>query len=130
MGQITDLPVPRTRQGYHTQLFERDPRRRDELDQAIGQMFVKGLSTRQVGQVMETLTGTKPSASTVSRVFHSLEAEYTQWKSRRLEERYAYAYADGTYFTVIYNDQGCKMPILAVVGIRTTGERELLADHV
>ena len=31
--------------------------------------------------------------------------------------------ADGTYFTVIYNGQGCKMPILAVVGIAETGER-------
>jgi putative transposase len=130
MGQITDLPVPRTRQGYHTQLFERYQRRRDELDQAIGEMFIKGLSTRQVGQVMETLTGSKPSASTVSRVFHSLEAEYAQWKTRRLEERYAYAFADGTYFTVIYQDEGCKMPILAVIGIRTTGERELLAYSV
>jgi putative transposase len=127
MGQITDLPVPRTRGGYHTQLFERYQRRRDELDQAISQMFVKGLSTRQVGQVVETLTGSTPSPSTVSRVFHTLEAEYAQWKTRRLEESYAYAFADGTYFTVIYNDEGCKMPILAVIGIRRTGERELLA---
>lgn len=127
MGLITDLPVPRTRRGYHTQLFERYQRRRDELDQAISQMFIKGLSTRQVGQVMETLTGSKPSASTVSRVFHTLQAEYEQWKTRQLEERYAYAFADGTYFTVIYNDEGCKMPILAVIGIRTTGEREMLA---
>ena len=127
VGQISDLPVPRTRQGYHTQLFERYQRRRNELDQAIGEMFIKGLSTKQVGQVMATLTGSKPSASSVSRVFHSLEAESSQWKTRRLEERYAYAFADGTYFTVIYNEEGCKMPILATVGIRTTGERELLA---
>src|SRR6266700_2238963 len=35
--------------------------------------------------------------------------------------------ADGTYFTVIYNNEGCKMPILAVVGIAESGEREVLA---
>src|SRR5437764_15349153 len=110
-GQIADLPVPRTRQGYHTQLFERYHRRRDELDSAIGEMFVKGVSTAKVGQVIETLTGSQPSASTVSRVFHTLEAEYEQWKKRPLEQRYAYAFADGTYFTVIYNGEGCKMPI-------------------
>jgi putative transposase len=28
--------------------------------------------------------------------------------------------ADGTYFAVIYNGEGCKMPILAVVGIAMT----------
>src|SRR5207247_1039016 len=49
---------------------------------------------------------------------------------RELAERYAYAFADGTYFTVIYNGEGCKMPILAVVGIAPTGERDVLAFRV
>lgn len=130
VGQISDLPVPRTRGGYQTQLFQRYHRRRDELDSAIGEMFVKGVSTAKVGEVMETLTGTHPSASTVSRVFESLEGEYEQWKQRQLCERYEYAFADGTYFSVIYNGQGSKMPILAVVGITPTGEREVLAFRV
>src|SRR5207247_861402 len=30
LGQIADLPVPRTRGGYHTQVFKRYHRRRDE----------------------------------------------------------------------------------------------------
>ena len=130
IGRIEDLPVPRTRGGYHTQLFERYHRRRDELDTAIAEMFVDGVSMAKVGQVVETLTGSQPSASTVSRVFHSLEEEYSHWKTRKLEKRYAYAFADGTYFTVIYNGQGCKMPILAVVGISQSGEREVLAFGV
>jgi putative transposase len=130
MGQIADLPVPRTRGGFHTQVFERYHRRRDELDTAIGEMFVDGVSMAKVGQVVETLSGSKPSASTVSRVFHTLESEYREWKQRPLEERYAYAFADGTYFTVIYKGEGCKMPILAVVGISTSGQREVLAFGV
>src|SRR5260221_10501423 len=130
VGQLPDLPVPRTRHGYQTQLFERYHRRRDELDTAIGEMFVGGVSMAKVGQVVETLTGSTPSASTVSRVFHSLESEYAEWKQRTLEQRYAYAFADGTYFTVIYNGEGCKMPILAVIGIAETGEREVLAFRV
>src|SRR6266550_6445278 len=129
-GQIADVPIPRTRGGYQTQVFERYHRRRDELDSAIGEMFVKGVSTTKVGQVIETLTGSHPSASTVSRVFHTLESEYQAWKQRQLEARYAYAFADGTYFTVIYNGEGCKMPILAVIGISTTGQREVLAFGV
>ncbi|MBO0789876.1 MAG: transposase [Ktedonobacteraceae bacterium] len=103
VGQIPDLPVPRTRGGHQTQLFERYHRRRGELDGAMREMFVKGVSTAKVGEVVETLTGSHPSASTVSRVFHTLESEYDQWKQRPLAERYEYAFADGTYFTVIYN---------------------------
>jgi len=130
MGQIDDLPVPRTRAGHQTQLFERYHRRRTDLDQSIGEMFIGGVSMARVGEVVETLTGTKPSASTVSRVFHTLESEYEQWKTRKLAKRYVYAFADGTYFTVIYNHEGCKMPVLAVVGIAQSGEREVLAFQV
>jgi putative transposase len=130
LGHIDNLPVPRTRGGYQTQVFERYHRRRTDLDQMIGEMFIGGVSMTRVGEMVETLTGTKPSASTVSRVFHTLESEYEQWKTRRLAERYVYAFADGTYFTVIYNGEGCKMPILAVVGIAETGEREVLAFRV
>lgn len=86
-------------------------------------MFIGGLSTRRTGQVVESLTGSKPSPSTVSRVFHTLEAEYEAWKKRPLEARYEYAFADGTYFTVIYDSEGHKMPILVVIGINATGDR-------
>jgi len=112
--------------GYQTQLFEKYKRRRAELDTAISEMFIGGVSTRRTGTVIESLTGSKPSASTVSRVFHTLEGEYEAWKKRPLAARYEYAFADGTYFTVIYDGEGHKMPILAVVGIKTNGEREIL----
>jgi len=130
LGEIEDLPVPRTRGGFRTQLFERYQRRQAELDESICDMFVKGVSTAGVGDVIEALTGTHPSPSTVSRVFHSLESEFESWKTRKLKERYLYAFADGTYFTVIYDETGCKMPILAVIGIDEDGKRDVLAFTV
>lgn len=130
VGLIEDLLVPRTRGGHQTQLFERYSRRRPEVDSAISNMFIKGVSTRQVGEVMESLTGSAPSASTVSRVFHTLEGEYAIWKSRPLSSRYEYIFADGTYFTVIYEGEGCKMPILLVIGIKPDGVREVLGFSV
>ena len=130
MGVIEDLPVPRTRNGFRTRLFERYQRRQAELDEAISDMFVGGVSTAQVGEIIEALTGSHPSPSTVSRVFHTLEGEFESWKTRKLKTRYLYAFADGTYFTVIYGSDGCKMPILAIVGIDEEGRREVLAFTV
>jgi transposase-like protein len=130
VGCIADLSVPRTRQGHRTHLFERYARRREELDEAISAMFIGGVSTRGVGTVIAHLTGSAPSPSTVSRVFHTLEAEYQAWKQRSLAERYQYGFADGTYFTVMYAQEGCKMPILAVVGIGMDGQREVLGFGV
>jgi len=130
VGPIEDLPVPRTRKGFQTQLFERYHRRRAELDQAICDMFVQGVSTLRVGEVVAKLTDAPPSASTVSRVFHTLEGEFKTWKARALEKHYLYAFADGTYFSVIYDKEGQKMPILAVVGINPAGQREVLGFTV
>lgn len=126
LGQIEALPVPRSRKGYRTQLFERYQRRQKELDTAICEMFVGGVSTEKVGQVVESLTGKPASASTVSRTFHTLEREYAVWKERALSPHYLYCFADGTYFTVIYGEEGHKMPILAVIGINPQGEKEVL----
>jgi len=130
VGLIEDLSVPRTRKGFHTQLFDSYKRRRAELDAAISGMFIGGISDRGVGGVIQTLTASKPSPSTVSRVFHTLDGEYERWKSRPLDPHYRYAFADGTYFTVIYEHQGCKMPVLAVVGVTLAGERDVLGFSV
>ena len=126
-GRIEELPVPRTRNGFRTQLFEQYQRRQAELDEAICHMFVQGVSTDKVGDVVEALTGSHPSPATVSRVFHTLEGEFESWKQRKLKAHYLYAFADGTYFTVIYDHEGVKMPILAVIGIDTEGKRDILA---
>ncbi len=66
----------------------------------------------------------------MSRVFHGLEDEFNGWKKRRLAQAYLYVFADGTYFSVIYGNEGHKMPILAVIGITLEGEREVLAFRV
>jgi transposase-like protein len=126
MGEIEDLPVPRTRKGFQSQLFERYRRRQAELDESICQMFVQGVSTEKVGSIVESLSGSHPSPSTVSRVFHTLEEEFATWKKRPLQAHYLYVIADGTYFSVIYDGKGSHMPILALIGIDPEGKREVL----
>lgn len=101
--------------------------RQRELDGMIGDMFVQGVSQARVGVILETLNGVKPSPSTVSRVFHTLEEEYQQWKTRTLPEYYSYVFADGTFFSVIYDDEGHKTPVLGVFGITPEGKREVIA---
>ncbi len=126
-GVIDDLPVPRTRAGFRTQLFDRYQRRMAEVDTLMGEMFVGGVSQKAVGSVIEHLTGTTPSPSTVSRVFRTLEAEFAAWQQHELPSRYAYVFADGAYFSVIYDGEGVKMPILALIGITVEGQREVIA---
>ena len=116
MGELEELPVPRTRKGFRTQLFERYKRRQAELDDSICEMFVYGVSTEKVGEVLETLSGSHPSPSTVSRVFHTLEEEFEEWKKRPLQSHYLYVIADGTYFSRDCSNIGKLLPSTRKVG--------------
>ena len=75
--------------------------------------------------VLTSLTDQKPSPSIVLRVHHTLEVEFESWKNRPLQAHYRYLFADGNYFSVIYDGQEHKIPILAVIGISLAGEREV-----
>lgn len=72
-GSIEDLHVPRDRAGeFHTQVFDRYSRYEPQVAEGLTQMFVAGVSTQKVGEVAQTLMGVTPSASTVSRLNHTL----------------------------------------------------------
>jgi putative transposase len=43
-GEIEELAVPRTRNGFRTELFERYQHRQAELDEAILDMFINSVS--------------------------------------------------------------------------------------
>lgn len=126
-GVLEEVKVPRDRAGlFHTRLFDRYQRRQKQVTQAIRDMFIQGLSTSAVGRMIQLLLGERPSPSTVSRTFHSLEEEYAAWRQRALERRYRYIFVDGTYFTVGYESQYEKVPVLVALGVKMNGEREVL----
>ncbi len=53
------------------------------VDETIRQMLIHGVSTEGVSTVLEQLNSTQPSASTISRVLHALQAEYDTGKLDR-----------------------------------------------
>jgi transposase-like protein len=86
-----ELRVPQDRQGhFSTEVFERYQRSEKALVSALGEMYVQGVSTRKVKAVTEELCGHGFSASTISRINQSLDAELAQFHRRRLEEAYPY----------------------------------------
>ena len=61
----------------------------------VRQMFLSGVSTRRVQEVMEPLMGEGISAQTVSRIARSLDAEVSRYHSRHLSDHYQYLLLDG-----------------------------------
>jgi putative transposase len=93
-GRIENLNVPRDREGvFHSQVFDRYTRYEPEVAEALTEMFVSGTSTHKVGEVAATLMGVAPSASTVSRLNHTLTEQYETWRERPLLPHYRILYA-------------------------------------
>ncbi|EFH85256.1 IS256 family transposase [Ktedonobacter racemifer] len=127
-GRIEDLSVPRDREGqFHTQVFERYERYEPEVAEALTEMFVSGTSTHKVGQVAKKLTGVAPSASSVSRLNHTLTEQYEAWRQRPLLAHYRILYLDGIHFTVRHGSQTDSTIILTALGVDLEGNKEVLA---
>ncbi len=127
-GRIEDLSVPRDREGqFHTQVFEQYGRYAPEVAEALTDMFISGTSTHKIGGVVEKLTGTAPSASSVSRLNHTLTEKYEDWRIRPLQTQYRILYLDGVYFEVRHGNQVDSTVILTALSVDFEGNKEVLA---
>ncbi len=126
-GTLEDVRVPRSRNGvYEPEVFDRYQRRSAEVDEAIVRMFCRGVSTRQVGDILDVLTGSSVSASTVSKVAKVLDLHVRKYHQRPLQDRYQYLLLDGVVLRSKGADGPKKVYVLTAYGIRLDGCRELI----
>jgi len=121
------LRVPRSRAGgFCSELLPRYRQVASELDEGIRQMYLKGVSTRQVGALLEVLCGSGVSASTVSRVTRALEAQLRRFQARPITTRYRCVMFDGVYLPVRKAQSAERRPLLVAYGIDESGRREVI----
>ena len=127
-GLIDELRIPRDREGaFHSQVLERYQRVQGQVEEIVREMFLRGVSTRQVEEVLEPLLGTGISAQTVSRITRSLNAEVSRFHRRTLVDAYRYLFLDGVTMKVKGLPKAKKRLILCAYGITEAGTRELLS---
>ena len=127
LGEVRELEVPRTRDGkFRTKVFKRYKRRKGKVDRAIKDMFLAGVSTRRVREVLRPLIGCCPSAQTVSQVTKSLDVEVRKFHKRRIKGCYKYLFLDGLRVKVKTATGVRKRLILCAYGIREDGRKELI----
>ena len=126
------LPIPKLREGSYFPAFL-EPRRRSEeaLIAVICEAYVKGVSTRKVEDLMQTLGIQGISKSEVSRICAELDTRVAAFRGRPLLGRYPYLWLDARYEKV-RDEQGrvvC-MALAVAYGVSETGEREVLGLEV
>jgi len=130
VGSI-ELKVPRVRDGsFYPVMLE--PRKRAEraLVAVVQEAYVQGVSTRRVDDLVQALGMNGISKSQVSRLCQELDGEVERFRTRRLEGPYPYVWLDATYLKVRENSRVVSMAVVIAIGVRATGEREVLGLDV
>lgn len=102
-------------------------RRAPELAMLIREAFLRGLSTRQVGRVVSTLTGEVVSAQTVSRLIRDLDEAVVEFHRAPLADEWVYLFLDGVSLRVRRPTGRKRVQMLVAYGVRRDGRRQLLA---
>jgi transposase-like protein len=131
VGRIEQLRVPRDREGtFLTEVFQRYKRMTGEVEEAVLEMYLQGVSTRKVETITQGLSGVKIGKDAVSR----LEAEISAWWSHPLEGEYpylyvdaSYHYVDASYHKVNWGGRVVDLALRVAVGVNQEGYREVLA---
>ena len=101
--------------------LQRFQRRAEEVSLLIREAFLRGISTRQVGRVVATLTGEVVSAQTVSKLTRDLDEVVRQFHGARLSDDYAYLFLDGVSLRVRRPAGRKRVQMLVAYGVRCDG---------
>ena len=134
MGPVTvRIPKVRAKTGkpvtFHSALVPPYVRKTKSLEAAIPWLYLKGISSGEMGEALKVLVGPEAqglSASTVSRLKQVWAQEYRTWCDERLDkDTWVYVWADGVYSGL--RSEQTKLCSLVVIGVNERGEKHFLA---
>lgn len=123
------IPQVRGEVEFYPSALERGVRSERALKLAVAEMYVQGVSTRKVTEVMQQLCGLEVSSSQVSRATQLLEEELGAWRERPLG-RYRYLILDARYEKVRHGGTVISCAVLMAVGVDLEGHRSVLGCSV
>jgi putative transposase len=125
-GVIEDIRIPRARRSsFTTWILPRFKRRSGRIGRLISQIFLRGLSTRDIKKISRHIYGENYSPSLVSQFNKELGEALSLWLSRPISEKIAFVYLDGVNLS-LKRDRASREALLCAVGITKTGEKEFL----
>ena len=127
LGQVT-LSTPRDRNGtFEPQLIAKHQRRLAGFDEKILALYAKGMTTRDIQDIVKDLYGVEVSPTLVSEITADLDAEVTAWRTRRLWAVWPIVYLDGIVVHVRgENGRVSQHTMYVAIGVNLQGRKELL----
>jgi|SRR5579863_3926636 len=127
MGKLA-LDIPRDRNAsFEPQLLPKHQRRLSGFDEKILALYAKGMTTRDIQQIVKDLYGVDVSATLISEITSDLDAEAKAWQTRRLDKVYPILFLDGIVVHVrAESGHVCEHTIYVAIGVTVGGKKELL----
>ena len=121
-----NLKIPRDRNGEFDQhLLPEYERRSDSLETTVIQLYRKGITTREIADLIEKMYGHHYSPATVSNIAKAVEGQAEKFHKRQVAARYAVIYCDATYLS-LRRDTVAKEALHVILGITPDGKKEVL----
>ena len=127
LGEV-DLHTPRDRDGtFEPQIVGKHQRRVPGFDEKILALYAKGMTTRDIQEIVQDLYGVEVSPALISSITEDLDAEVTAWRTRPLESVWPIVYFDGIVVHVRgANGRVSQHTIYVALGVNLEGRKELL----
>jgi len=128
------VQIPQVRdssQPFYPSALEQGQRSEIAIKTAVAEMYIQGVSTRKVTDVMEKLCGFEVTSTEVSRATQRLDEMLEAWRTRPLNEEIAFVLLDATYSKVRVDHQVRSCAALIAIGVtKGTGRRIVLGCSV
>lgn len=123
-----ELRVPRDRQStFIPTLLALFRDQESYLKEVSFQMYSKGLTTRDISEVMETIYGTHYSKSSISNISQSFYGQMEAWRNRSLERHYLGFYIDGLHVKLKRDNKYENEYFYIILGLKEDYTREVIS---
>jgi putative transposase len=116
---------------FSSAILKKYKRRTANLDAAIPELYLRGISTNNFPEALTVLLGERASglsSTNITRLKEVWEQEYQSWQERRFDNtRYVYIWADGIYFNIRLDES--RPCMLVLIGAREDGQKEFIGLH-
>ena len=125
-GTVT-LKVPKLKGAlFESAVIERYRRREQSVEEALIDMYLAGVSTRQVDDISRLLWGERMPSQTLSDKLRKVYDQIDEWRNRPLGGEYPYVFMDGVWHKRSWGGSVENVSVLVAIGVDDTGHREVI----
>ena len=121
------LKVPKLKgEVFESAVIERYRRREQSVEESLIDMYLAGVSTRQVDDISQLLWGDRMPSQTLSDKLKKVYEDIDSWRTRPLESEYPYVFMDGVWHKRSWGGRVENVSVLVAIGVDSEGHREVI----